>query len=277
MGRNSLVKDALGALVTCLALTGVSAADGDSRVISDDWLITLGGYLVDLDTDAAVGSGGVLGTSIQVEDDLGIEGDKSFARMDGQYRFNERHAMGWGLWSLSRDGSRALQRQIDWDGNTYDVGAVISSEFDTSWLRLDWRYSMLHTDKGEAGFAAGISAYQFDFVLEGEASVSGGGTAVRRGEESFVAPVPTFGLFINYAITPSIVFRAKADLLDVRVGNLDGSLLDTMLLFDWYFSDHVGVGGGVNKTDIDLKNTGDDPYSAQYKQSGFLAYVALVF
>ena len=42
----------------------------DYRVISDKFTISLGSYITDFTTDAAVGSGNVLGTFIRVEDDL---------------------------------------------------------------------------------------------------------------------------------------------------------------------------------------------------------------
>ncbi|HET6277758.1 MAG TPA: hypothetical protein VFG08_03150, partial [Candidatus Polarisedimenticolia bacterium] len=56
------------------------------------------------------------------------------------------------------------------------------------------------------------------------------------------------------------------------VGDLEGEVTDISLVFEWYFSEHVGIGGGTARTSIDYKDTSSDPATIDYKQSGFLGY-----
>jgi hypothetical protein len=277
-------RTAVAGLLLLVAGLPVFAAPGSgdgSRVIDDKWVIAVGGYLTEFKTDASVGAGRALGTSIRFEDQLGMDADQSVIRLDGLRRFGDRHAIGFGLWTLNRAGTAAIDRRIEYDGNVFDVGAEINSQLDTGWLRVDWRYSLLRTDKGEAGFSAGLSVYEFDARLEGLATVSDGtgGTvlAAVRAEESVLAPVPTIGMFMNYAIRPNLIFRVKADFLDLDVGDFEGKVTDTMLLFEWYFSRHVGVGVGANKSDIDVRNVGDNPFLIDFSQSGFVGYFTFTF
>ncbi len=202
-------------------------------------------------------------------------------RLDGFYRFNERHSFDFGIWSLNRTGQATIDKQIIFDGNQFDIGVDLLSEFDTSWLRAGWRYSVLRTDRGEAGFSAGLSAYDFKIAVDGEATVDDGmgGTILQstRAEDDLLTPVPTVGMFITFAIKANLVLQARADFLDLQISGLEGNLLDTSVLIEWYFSDHVGIGVGSNTTEIEIRDTGSDPFSVDYRQSGLLGYFAFVF
>ena len=276
-----IVLDAIVALVLFMGGTGPAAAgDGDARVIGDKWLVSVGCYFADAKTNVAVGTGGVLGTFIRAENELGVDSNKSVARLDGFFRFNERHALGFGLWTLKRNGTKTIEEQIAFDDYVFDANGALASDFDTSWLRLDWRYSMLRTDRGEAGFTAGISAYKFDLALAGEGTLTSGGevtTGQFRASDSFLAPAPTIGIFLNYAITPRLLLRFKADYISANIADIDAKLVDTSLMFEWYFARHVGVGVGSNGSSIDVTNTGDSPYIISYKQTGFVGHVSVVF
>ncbi len=291
---NSLVEQPLRrptgtalALLAVLAIAGhgpalaASEPGSESRVIADKFVINLGGYLIDFKTTAAVGSGSLIGTVIRLEDQLGLDDNKSLFRSDGIYRFNSRHALGFGFWSLNRDGQANLSGTIEFDGNTFEAGVNIQTAFDVQWIRADWRYSFLRTDRGEAGFSVGLSTYDFEVALEGDATVDDGMGGVMvtrvRAEETIFAPVPTFGMFVNYALTPNVLFKSTINFLDLEAGDFEGEVSDIMFVFEWYLSEHVGIGGGTSRTNIEYKDTGDNPLNIDYTQSGFLAYVTFAF
>ncbi len=240
-------------------------------MIADKWVLSIGGYVTDFKTTAAVGSGSVIGTIIRLEETLGLDENKTFLRGDGFYRFNSRHAIGFGFWSLKRDGVGIIDEEIEWDGITYPAMALLDTTFDVGWYRADWRYSFMRMDRGEAGFNLGLSFYDFSASIEGMGMV--GGTAGNfKGEESLTVPVPTFGLFTNFAITPNVLFKSAFNWLSLEYDDFDIEVSDVTLVFEWYFSEHVGIGGGSSITDIDYKDTGNNPFSVEYKQTGFLAY-----
>jgi hypothetical protein len=192
--------------------------------------------------------------------------------------------MDFGLWTLSRDGTRVIDKSFIWDDREFLVGAEVRSEFDTSWFRAAYKYSILNTDRGEAGITAGFSAYEFDLALEGEARLVEDGVPIDppvlvggRTEESILAPVPTIGFFINYAMRPRLLLKVKADFFDLSVSGFEGHLVDTAIGIDWYFSRHVGIGLLSNVTNINIKDTGEDPFNVEYRQSGLVGYFTFVF
>ena len=271
------------AVVAFLFVAGslpATAAD-DFRAITNKLTFSFGSYLADFDTDASVGTDGVLGTFIRFEDELGLDDDDTIFRIDGFYRFSDKNAIGFGFWTLNRDGEAFTSEQINFDGDIFDVGVFLRSELDSQWIRLDWRHSFLRNEKGEAGFTLGLSTYEFDVGLQGLATVSDGmgGTVLvdTRSSDDFLAPVPTIGFFINYSITPKWVFRLSANYFSLEVSDFEGNITDTVIQFEWLFSRYVGVGVAVNGTIIDVEDTGDDPFSVKYDQSGLVAFLTFGF
>lgn len=283
MNRSLGVLSVIVIMTLALSAGGAIAADDDteSRFLDDRWSILIGGYVTDFATDASVGSGNVLGTVIQVEDDLGVDNGPKTFRVDGLFRINEKQSIGFGYWGVKRGGIATIDEQIEWDGNVFDVGATLDSKFDTAWYRVDWRYSLLKTDRGEAGFAVGISAYNFNLGIDGEATIDdgegGSETLQVSADTSVLAPVPTVGMYMTYGFMPNLLLRLEANLLRFVVGDIEGNLNDTSVRLDWYFSRHVGIGGGFNTTSIEYNDRGENPIAVGYRQSGFLGYVTLVF
>ena len=154
-------------LLVCAMGNPPARAESETRVVDDNSVFRIGGYLTDFKTDASVGSGGVFGTFLRLEEELLLDEDRSVGRVDGFVRFNERHSLEFGVWSLNRKGLTTLTEQVIFDGNTFDIGVDLATKFDTSWLRVGWRFSALRTERGEAGFSAGLSAYQFEIGVAG--------------------------------------------------------------------------------------------------------------
>jgi hypothetical protein len=256
-------------------LLAADAEQHEARILNDKFGIGLGGYLVDFRTDASAGFGAALGTVIRLEDDLAMDDSKSTFRLGGFYRFRPRHALSFGYFALDRPGTTVIEEQIEFNGVVYDVGAQVDSQFDVALFQVDYRYSFVNTGKTEAGFAAGLSAYSFDMLLDGEATIVEGRQVTERvrEEESFLAPVPTVGMFINHAITPNWILRMRAQFLDLDVGDFTGRLVDTSVTFDYYFTRNFGIGFGGNTTDIRYEDTSDDPFTVDYRQSGLVWYV----
>ena len=267
-------------VVVVLFFTGfrpcLPAADSpeESPALTGKLVFTIGSYLTDFNTDASIGSGGIFGTFFSVEDDLGIDDDQTLGRLDGIYRFKPRHSLGFGFWTLDREGTADLAEQLEFNGTIYDVGAIVDSEMNTSWLRLDWRYSMLRTDKGEAGVNLGLSFYDFEFAVEGLVSFDGGITSeLIREEDDLIAPVPTVGMFLKYALKPKLIIDVSANFLDLDYEDFEGKLIETTFLVEWYFTPHFGIGGGFYGNDIEVKDTGSDPFSVEYDQTGMIGYL----
>ena len=268
---------------TLLVLIPSSAAPADpkqdNRVIADRWSVLAGGFLADLNTEAQVGFGGVLGSLVDLENVLDMDDNKSVARLDGLFRFNRKHAMEIGLLEIGRRSSGSLSEDIEFRDLTF-VGNF-ESEFDMSLLKLGYRYSFSDDGRLNAGFSTGLSTFRFGLELSGDVEVidpNGGGTTISGdgSEATVTAPIPFLGVFIDYAFTPKLVMRIKPEFFDLEVGDFEGRFIETRWTLDWYFSRHVGIGGGYNSTDLQFSDTGDSPFNVDYRYSGLLIYLSFV-
>ena len=251
------------------------------KVISNRWGFYVGGFITDASTEAAIGSGNFLGAAIRVEDDLGLRKDSSSLRSEWFYRFNPRHGLDIGYWALSRKGQRIIDEEFEFQDKIIQANANIATDFKTSYFRLAYKYSMVNTDRAEAGITAGLSTYRFNLALKGDISIKDPNGVLQENfdavTESFLAPVPTIGFFLTYAMRPRLLFRVKADFLNLETGDLSGRLLDTTLGVEWYFSEHVGVGLVGNSTAIEVRDRSDNPWTVNYNQRGWVGYFTFVF
>lgn len=253
----------------------------ERRLIFSKGAIAFGGYFADFKTDAVTSLGSRLGTRIRLEDDLEMDSRKSVFRMDGHYRFSPRHALAYGYWSLARAGQTVLESRIEFpdQGLTFEVGASLISHFDVDSYKVNYRYTLLRTDRGEAGFLAGLSTYRFELSAAGEARVDGGMggvmTSFEEAKADVLAPVPVVGFFMAYSIAPRLSFSLHTELFDLDTSSWEGRLLDAQVALQWLFSKHVGIGFGINGTEIEYRGGGSSPLSVDYRQSGLLG--ALIF
>lgn len=113
----------LSSLATC-----VTHAAERPPVLTRSWYVNAGTYATDFSTDASVGAGATVGTTVRAEDELGVEPDQSVFRLEGLFRFNERHSIDFGYWSTSRNGVLKLKRNVEIEDVTFDLGASLDSE-----------------------------------------------------------------------------------------------------------------------------------------------------
>ena len=253
----------------------------ESRILSDRFYGNLGGFIVDLNTTAAVGSGTLLGTIIQLENTLGVEADQGTLQHEGFWRFKRKHAIDWGYLVINRDGKTSIDEEITIGDPpvTFAVGADIATTFDMSLFKFDYRYSFVNNGKTDAGFVGGLSFFKFDLSLFGEITVDPARQTTERGgtDQAILAPVPNLGIYIDFAIKPKVILRTRAQFFDLDFGDFSGRFVDTRFTVDYFFTKHISVGGGFATTDINASKSGDDPWRIDYQYSGILLYFGGAF
>ena len=273
------------AIALLLSPSPTTSADPESsrpsRLLEDRFNLSVGWYTPGFSTDAAIGVAGIVGTLIRLEDDVGLDEEKSSGRLDGFYRFNEKHAIDFSYLVLDRNGGSILDKRIEFNGVIFNVGARTRSTFDSELLRISYRYSFFRNDKIDTGVTAGLSTYSWDFSIEGDATVDDGmgGTMVQfaKANKHLVTPIPTVGIFLSHALRHNVIFRFIGQFLDVRIGDIEGRLTDAKGTVDWFFSKHVGVGVGLATTGISVRQTGTDPFRVDYRYGGAMVYFGFAF
>jgi hypothetical protein len=232
-------------LITGLMLfdtTQVMAQTNDDTKFS----ISLGVFLTDRDSKTSIdGTAGMVGSDVDLEDDLGLDNNDSVFRVDAFYRFNDKHRLDFGAFDLSRSASIIIQTDIEWGDTVFPIDTMLDSNFDLAIYKIAYTWSFLQRKKGYLGVTAGL--YIADFKTE----IIGQEIGEREGRGT-TAPLPVVGLRGKYDFTEKVSFRGSAEFFALEYQGFDGSLYDFYAGVDYQLFDHVAIGLGINSVRMDL-------------------------
>ena len=255
-GLLSLVKrkDLWRALVmvsafTAFMLAGAVRAAAEEELLPDKFMIRLGGFHAqNADTVMRLDSNNLpIGTYIDFHDTLGGDNQTTVFRTDGLYRFNDKHGLGFSWYALRFSGSKVLGQNIEWGGNFVPQGQTVDSELKFDIYKINYQYSVYHNDKVELGASAGLH------IMRVSASINSA-NLIGSQSEAVTAPLPEFGLFANYNVTPrfSVFYNYQWFFINyedkVRVG-----LQDFLFGLEYRAFRNVALGVAYNRFGMNLK------------------------
>ena len=219
--------------------------------VDDRLSISLGAFFTDRSTDTRLDSD-VLGkgTVIDFEDDLGLDSSDSVFRIDGHYRFNQKHRVNFSVFDLSRDSSATILRDIQYGDEIFPIDTVVNTSFDLNIYRLTYGYSLMQRDSGYLGLTLGIHIADSKISLDeqglGQSEVS-----------SISAPLPVIGLRGEYEFTDRLTLGASGEIFPFEFDNVNGLLVDLYVGIDYQIIDRIALGLGFNSVhfDVDAKKS----------------------
>lgn len=282
----------MSAVVFAIGLhpAGIEAADQqqgkrpdfETRTLTSQWQITLGGNLTTFETAAAWAPKGLAGAAIDAEDALGLDEQTSTFVLALQYRFNRRHSLGLSFTELDRSANRVIDEEVEWGDYVFRAHGEVATELDTRVFKLIYRYDFSDMDRLNAGFLAGLSTFDLGATLSGEARLESdtGDEWIEGVVEgaSAVAPVPVIGFFLDYAVSPRWVVRFGADVVDLSISEHRGRVLEADFTVEYAVTDLFGIGAGLGGTDIEYRSEEDDEtFGLRYRFSYLGAYAVFSF
>jgi len=251
--RFSVLTIIMGALI-CLALLQAGPAFAEDEKYPDKFMLRLGGYSVsNAETLARLDANNApVGAHIDFTKDLGLDTKATVARLDGLYRFNEHHGLGFAWYALKFTGSRDVGRDINW-GNLPPItfGTRVDSEIRFDVYKINYQYSVFHNDQAELGVLAGFHFLK-TFV---------GFNAVGIGETkntAVTAPLPVLGLFADYHFTPRMSAYYNLQFFSVNYENkVKGAMQDFLLGMEYRLFKNVALGVAYNRFVVNLEIIAD--------------------
>jgi hypothetical protein len=229
-----------GACVLAL-LAGAATAHAD--VINDKFDVSLGIFLLDTSTHLRVDGTDRLGTSINLEHDLGFSSKNSF-RFDGYWRFATRHKIRLEYFENSRSASHTIDREIDIGDTTFPVDTSLYAQFKTVTIEGAYEYAFLRSDKYELAGSLGIH----DMYFKLNASAVGNTINTSASAKADVnGPLPVIGLHWLWQFTPEWNLDVLAEFFGLKVNPYDGTLQNYNVSVAWVPSKHWGAGLGWNE------------------------------
>jgi len=233
---------------SAVAIAATLVLGSPTTALADDenFSVSLGLFLTERDSQTRVdGTIPDSGTPVDLENDLGLDKSDNVFRIDGYYRFNEKHRIDFSVFDLSRSASKEIEKEIDWNDIIYPIDTTVDASLDLAIYKLAYTWSFIRRDSGYLGLTAGLYTADIGTSISAESigrSSSGGVTA----------PLPVLGLRGQYDFSERWSLRASAEIFAIEYGDFSGSLYDVFASVDYQITDHVALGAGINVVNINV-------------------------
>jgi hypothetical protein len=221
--------------------------------LKDKFFVDLGVYFPNREIQFQVD--GTLGTpneDIDFETEFGLDDSDQRFSLNFGWRFGEKWELGAQYFDGTNSADATLEEDVEWGDVVFEQGSNVSAGTDFTVLRIFFGRNFESSDKRQRfGVGAGFHWLEVGAFIEGNAIVGGGANMFRRESVSISAPLPNFGVWYMYSMSPNWAFKGRADWLDVDVGEIGGSLLNISIGVNYQIFEHVGVGLNYNAFELD--------------------------
>jgi hypothetical protein len=254
-------------------LAGAVRAGAEEELLPDRFMLRLGGYHAqNADTIMRLDSNNLpVGTYVDFHDTLGGDTSTTVYRMDGFYRFNDKHGLLFSWYALRFTGTKVLDRDIQWGDLTFPIFAKVDSELKFDTYKLSYQYSVYHNDKVELGASFGFH------VMHISASIND--TILGNQGEAVTAPLPVLGLFADYNFTPrfSVFYNYQWFFINYQ-DKVKGGLQDFLIGLEYRVFRNVALGAAYNRFSLSIEAKGDaKTLNADTNWNGAMLYGAVYF
>jgi hypothetical protein len=249
----------LGCSLAIAAAPAAAQSGANAQGLLDNkFSLSLGSFIVGTDLKAEL-RGRAVGANQEVDfgKDFGLGNDATRVRLDGLWRINPKHHLRFMYFDTQNDGTRTLDRTINWGDYSFNVGASVTAEARLRIFELAYEYAFARQPTYEVAGTIGVHYIDTQLRLSGSATltdangnVSAAGSVTR--ENSVPAPLPVIGLRGGWVVAPQWYLEAHAQFFKAQLQGIDGTITDARVAGTWMFHRNFGVGLGYNYFGADM-------------------------
>jgi hypothetical protein len=244
-----LLFTACGVALMC---AGAPAAQADElNLIQQKGQMSLGTFFNSNNIKISVdGEAGEQGTTVNWGDSFGNAEETRF-RLDGLWRFNDRHHLRMMYTDYSTGSESTATRDINWQGDVITVGATVKGEISFQIIEAAYEYAFKHSDKFELTGSAGLHYATFGATLKADVDAGGGGGTVTLGGKASVdLPLPVFGAHAMWRMGQNFYFDAQAQFFFLTIDEYGGDIINYRAALIWQPKKLLGVGVGYDSFQV---------------------------
>jgi len=214
---------------------------------------------------------GTPGTPLSGEKDFGLRDRNPQGRIQIMFRLRERNRLRVDYFQSDRSGNRAITRQILFGNETFDPGDFVSSTLEWREFALTYTYSLIRTDRFEAGL--GIAVHFLEADARGEVVAK-----QLRQEVSGAGAFPTIPVDLTWRISRRFAVVGRAQYFKASVSNFNGAIGEYHGDFQYRWTNVFSLGAGytVHKYSLDV-NDANFPGSFRMNVRGPEAFFKISF
>ena len=206
----------------------------------DYWIPTFKG-------DLRVGNNVDPGTEINLKDDLGISNDN----IPGAEAYFElgNHEISLAYSRVNLSGAKNIDKEIKFNGNTYNVSDYVESELKTSMIDLEYQYKLINFNYILAGLSLGIIAKVKYF--DGDVRIH---SSVSDTQKDIHVPIPMIGVGAKIGLLANILeARAKV----TGMGYSNSFFYDGLADISFTPFPFLNIHGGYRAMSVKIDNISD--------------------
>lgn len=218
-------------------------ADGELFSLND-FTFRVGLYDISSSTKIRVdGVGGLIGTTINLENDLNLDERKSTSYLSVGWRVSGRHHLELEQFNLSRDGLQTLTAEIEFGDQVFEVNATVDSFFNTNITRLSYSYTVRDTARSKVALGVGLHRTKISAGIAGKAGSIG---EERAGFAEVTAPLPVVGIDAAWKFNERWSIGGRLQLFRLQIAEYAGQLDHATVRLEYDPFKYVGFGVGYD-------------------------------
>ena len=210
-----------------LGVRGLPAAQADDvDVMQGKGNISLGTFLNNSEMKIRVDAEGDEGTVVDWGNTFGNK-DVTRFRLDGLWRFNPRHHLRMMYTDYSRNTSKTIDQDIEWQGDTIPASATVRSHLGFSIIEAAYEYGFINNEKYELAASAGL--HWTTLMPPSRRPWTWAVAAARRSRRTASAdlPLPVIGVRGMWRMGDSNFYLdGQVQYFSMNIDNIDGSILN---------------------------------------------------
>lgn len=245
-------------LVTAIAScagSGICLAQEMHPALTDTHTFRVGGYYQKSDTSIGARRADSGGDEIDL-DDLGIDESSMTWMLGYRWRINDRWSLALGASQFDIDGRVQADKTFEFNGQEFEAGAMLESEFDLKTYMADVMYSVYKSDQAELLLGGGLHAFDYDIKFTGTLTLEDESLSQAVSADDLMAPLPNLRMRGFYAISPRWSIDATLGWMSANIDNWDGDYLYANVSTDYRITDRFGLGLGYQGVSVDVTHKG---------------------
>ena len=192
------------------------------------------------------------GTPIDWDNTFG-KGEKNRFRLDGVWRFTDKHHMRVMLTDYSVSETATLERDIQWGDDYILAGSRATGKLGFSVAEVAYEYAFKHKENMELAVTAGIHWTTFEAKLTANLDTSVGDLQGQLGgKASADAPLPVFGARGMWRLGGDFYLEAMVQWFALSIDQYSGGLVNYRGALIWQPRQWVGIGVGYDSFNVDV-------------------------
>lgn len=244
------------ALLSVLAIPQTATAN----TLTDTHIFRFGVYQQDIDVLAVSNRKPLPEVEFNFDDVLGLDEDATSIFLQYQWRIKDKWSLSAFYTSMEANGKTTTSRDFNWDGQEFEAGLRLDSEFGLDTFLVSVDYSFVKNDKLDLGVGFGLHAFDIETTLQLELNaldpLEGSDTIARvaRTSGDLLAPLPNIRAYGSYMVTPKWALVGSIGWLSADYDDWSGDYLFLTLLTEYRLTDRFGVGVSYQISEVDFSN-----------------------